>query len=76
MLELIYGISNEKVEPNKLFLCEENLQIPFGAAGYDSPLSVLKKLKNLNSIIVMFMKNSNTTIFLYGGLCTLQFSLL
>ena len=45
MLELIYGALNEKVEPNKIFLCEENLQIPFGTAGYDSPLSILKKIE-------------------------------
>lgn len=54
MLELIYGISSKKVTPNKLFICEENLEIPFGTSGYDSPLSILKKIEKskLNNIHV------------------------
>jgi hypothetical protein len=44
-LELIYGKSKISTKTNEIFLCEENLQIPFGTTGFESPLSLIKTIE-------------------------------
>jgi len=65
-LELIYGLSNNENDSNKLFLSEENLNLPFGSAGYSTPLSLLKKIektKIFNDDLYCYLKYQNCSLW-------------